>query len=448
MRRAWLVPAAIALAIAVRNLADWVAIAASGLPIGYGEGAVVHAGQLLARGADPYAADQLGFVSANYPPLGYVLVALGLPLGAFAGLRLANIVAACAIAALVAWRARSDAAVAMALGAAFLALYPVGAWVPGNRVDVAAVALTALAVTALRVRRGGALLFGVLGALALFAKPTAAAPLAAVVAYLAWRDRATAARAVTALVGTSGVGLALTLARFEPRGLYEHLVVNNALPYDPRNPVYLLVLAALLLGAFVAVAFRHADGTMRAYLVGAIGVVLLGGHEGATYNYLLDLAVASCVALAPLARSRPGWAPALLTGQLLATLVLTSVGHFVPPSLEAQAARVAVVSGLPRDGTYYAEDSGLLIAAGLEPVVDDVYVWARLVALGVRADDVTPRVEARTFTAILSDVPLDAVDVAPEFQRKRWPARLVEAVLRNYALEASARGAYRYVPRR
>ncbi len=448
MNRAWLAPAAVAVAIAARNLVDWVAIAASGLPIGYGEGAVVHAGQLLARGADPYALGAPGFVSANYPPLGYVLVALGLPLGPFTGLRLANIAVACAIAAIAAWRARADAIVAILLGASFLALYPVGAWVPGDRVDLAAVALTAFAVAALRLRRVGGLLFGVLGALALFAKPTAVVPLAAVVVYLARRDAAIAARAVAALAVTSVVGLAIAFARFEPRGLFEHLVVNNAFPYEPRNLVFLVVLAVLLLGAFVALAFRYADGLMRAYLAGAVGVIALGGHPGATVNYLLDLAAASCLALAPLALSRPRWAPALLTGQLLATLVLTSVGPFAPPSLDAQAARVSIVSALPRDGAYYAEDSGLLIAAGVEPFVDDTYVWARLVSLGIRADEVTARVEARAFAAILSDVPLDAIDAAPEFVRQRWPRQLVDAVLRNYVLDASARGAYRYVARR
>lgn len=85
--------------IASRNIVDWLRILLSGLPIGYGEAAVVHAGQLLARGEDPYALRSPDFVSANYPPLGYVLVALGLPLGPVTGLRLANILAACAVAA-------------------------------------------------------------------------------------------------------------------------------------------------------------------------------------------------------------------------------------------------------------------------------------------------------------------------------------------------------------
>jgi hypothetical protein len=257
------------------------------------------------------------------------------------------------------------------------------------------------------------------------------------------------------------------------------------------------------LGTFVALALRHGDGVLRAYLAGGFGVVLLGGHEGATINYLLDLSAASCLALVPLASARgalasargapaaargapnaaggapnaaggapnaaggapnaargarettgatgtarDALAPALLAGPLLATLLLTSVGPFGPADLDAHAARVAVVTELPERGSYYAEDSALLIAAGLEPLVDDTYVWARLVALGARVDDVTPRVAAGGFDAIVSDVRLEALDRAAEFQRQRWPAPLVQAVLRTYTLDRAVPGANRYVPRR
>jgi GNAT superfamily N-acetyltransferase len=290
-------------------------------------------------------------------------------------------------------------------------------------------------------------LFGALGALALFAKPTALLPVAAVLAYLAWRDRPAAARATVALAAVIAVGGALVLARSGPAGVYEHLVVHNAFPYDPRNPVLLAALAALLVGGLAVLAARHGDGMGRAYLAGAAGVVLLGGHEGATFNYLLDLVAASCLVLSRAPIGSLALAPAVLTGHLVATLALTLAGPLGAPSLSQHAARVAVVAGLPSDGTYYAEDSGPLIAAGLRPAVDDTYVWARLVALGVRADDVTPRVEARAFRAIVSDGPLDQLGSAPEFRRQRWPPALVEAVLRNYRLDASVPGAYRYVPR-
>lgn len=444
----WLVPAVIAVALALRDLADWVMTAASGLPLAYGEGAVLHAGQILARGGDPYAQGQTGLVSANYPPLAYAVVAVGLPLGSFVALRLANILAALAIAALIAWRARADRVIALTLGAAFLAVYPVGLWTPQHRVDLLAVALSAAAIVSIGTGRFGPVLFGILGALALLTKPTAAAPLAAVLAYLLWRDRRAALRLLAALALAAGAGLAIVLLRSNPRGLIDHIAVNNAFPYDWRNPIFLLVLAGLLLGAFVLPAAVRTDGVMRAYLAGALGVVMLGGHEGASVNYLLDLAAASLLALAPVARRLPRFAPALVAGQLLATFALTLAGPFVPPGAAERAERVALVSVLPADGRYYVEDSGPLLAAKREPYVDDAYVWARLVALGQRTDDVTPLVEARAFRAIVSDVPLAEIGTSSEIERQRWPQVLVDAVLRNYTLDAATAGGYRYVPRR
>ncbi|HKW78038.1 MAG TPA: hypothetical protein VJQ09_03000 [Candidatus Limnocylindria bacterium] len=438
--------AGLATFVAAWNLIQWLALVASGLPIGYGEGAVVHAGQILARGGDPYAIEPTRFVSANYPPLGYVAVALGLPLGPFTGLRVTNVVAVCGLAALTAWLARGSPARAFGLGASLLALYPVGAWTPGDRVDLLAVALAGAAIVAL-TRRGSVPLFGVLGALALAAKPTAALPLAAVLAYLLLRDRARGTRAAVALAVAGLAAIVIALSRFDPRGLYEHLVVYNAFPYDVRNPALLAVVGALLLGGFVVLALRQADPAMRAYVVGAAAVILLGGHEGATINYLLDLAAASCLALATSARGWPLWGAPVLAGQLAATLLLTTIGPFAPASLDALAMRATIARDLPL-GAYYAEDSGLLVAAGIEPIVDDSFVWARLVALGVRSDDVTPRVASRSFAAILSDVPLEDIGRLSELERLRWPAELAREVVTHYELDRSVRGAYRYVPRR
>ena len=439
--------AAIAAAAALWNLVQWLAIVARGVPIGYGEGAVVHAGQILARGGDPYAIDPSRFVSANYPPLGYVAVALGLPLGPFTGLRLANVVAACAIAALAAWLARRSPWRALALGASFLALYPVGAWTPGDRVDLLAVALAGAAIVSLIAARN-VTLFAILGGLAIAAKPTAVVPLAAVLAYLVWRERARGAQATLALAVAILAAGAVILLRFDPRGVYQHLVVYNAFPYDFRNPPLLLVLAVLLLGGYVLLALRLAEPALRAYVAGAVLVVLLAGHEGATINYLLDLAAASCLALAASARAWPAWGAPVLAGQLGATLLLTVVGPFAPPSLDALAARASIARDMPAGAAYYAEDSAVLVAAGIEPIVDDSFVWSRVVELGGRADDVTPRVASRSFAAIFSDVPLDDLERASELERLRWPAELARTVLTHYTLDRSIRGGYRYVPRR
>lgn len=444
----WLFLGAVALIAAGHTLIDWVTVVASGVSTGYGEGAVAHAGQIVARGGDPYAAEAAGtFVSANYPPLAYVIEALGASLGPFTALRIANIAALCAVAALAAWRARASPPVAVALGASFLALFPVAAWGSGARVDPIAVAFTAFAVVTASADPRRAALAGVFAALAIAAKPTAAVPLAVVLAYLLWRERPVALRFGAAMVVASLVVLMVVLVRFDAAGLWQHLVAYNSFPYDIRNPVLLVILGLVLIGSFVVFAWLVADGRMRAYLIGTLGVVALGGHEGATINYLLDLAAASCLALAPMVASEGrGRAPALFAAQLIGTLILSTLGPFAPPAQATLAARAAAASSLPA-GPIYAEDSGPLIAAGIEPIIDDSYVWARLVALGVRVDDVTPRVRSGGFAAVVADVPLDKLADAAHFEQQRWPAELAAAVLDRYRLDRHEGTLWIYVPR-
>jgi hypothetical protein len=443
----WLFLGAVALITAGHTLIDWVTVVASGVSTGYGEGAVAHAGQIVARGGDPYAAEAAGtFVSANYPPLAYVIEALGASLGPFTALRIANIVALCAVAALVAWRARAMPVVAVSLGASFLALFPVAAWGSGARVDPIAVAFTAFAVVTASADPRRAALAGLFAALAIAAKPTAAVPLAVVVAYLLWRERQVALRFGAALVVASLAVLVIVLTRFDAAGLWKHLVVYNSFPYDLLNPVLLVVLGLVLIGSFVVFAGLVADGRMRAYLVGALSVVALGGHEGATINYLLDLSAAACLALAPMVATRGGLAPALFAAQLIATLLLSTIGPFAPPAQATLAARADAARTLPA-GPIYAEDSGPLIAAGIEPIVDDSYVWARLVALRARVDDVTPRVLSGAFVAVVADVPLDKLADAAHFEQQRWPADLIAAVLVRYRLDRHEGTLWIYVPR-
>jgi hypothetical protein len=443
----WLFLAAVALVAAGHTLLDWASVVTSGVSTGYGEGAVAHAGQIVARGGDPYAAQASGtFVGAIYPPLAYVVEAVGASLGPFTALRIVNVAVLVAVAALVASRARSAPVVAVALGASFLALFPVAAWGSGARVDPLAVAFTAFAVVIASSDPRRAALAGLFAALAIAAKPTAAVPLGVVLAYLLWRERRVALRFGAALVVASLAVLVLVLTRFDAAGLWKHLVVDNAFPYDVQNPVLLAVLGLLLMGSFVVFAFLVSDGRMRAYLIGALGVVALAGHEGATINYLFDLAAASCLALAPMAVSRSGRAAALFAAQLIGTLVLATIGPLAPPSQAVLAARAAAASSLP-SGPIYAEDSGPLVAAGIEPVIDDPYQWARLVALGMRVDEVTPRVRSGGFAAVVADVPLDKLADASHFEQQRWPADLTAAVLERYRLDRHEGTLWIYVPR-
>ena len=447
MKRAWVAPTTLALVLALRCLSDVVVAVMSNISLADGEGAVVHAGQLLARGVDPYSLDLPGFVSADYPPLAYAVTALGVAVGPFFGLRLANLLCALVVVAIIAWEAREDRVVAVMLGASFLALYPVALWLPAARVDILSTALTLAAVQALR-RHSAPLLFGVLATLAVLAKPTSALVIGTVLVYELWREPRRAVRPLVSLAAVAVVSLAILALRFDLRGLYTHLIVYNVLPYDVRTVALLFVVASILLGPFIVLAFRTADGSGRAYLVGAVLVALLVGRQGSSLNYLLDLSAACCLALAPIARTRLRWGPAMITGELVATLVLSTTGPFALGDLAVHRAQFELVARLPSSGMYFAEDSGLLISAGIEPFVDDTFDWAQRVAKGQHIDEVTPLVERGAFDAIIAEAPLETIATGPDFRRARWPANLVEAVLGHYVLDASTAGAYRYVPRR
>ena len=128
---------------------------------------------------------------------------------------------------------------------------------------------------------------------------------------------------------------------------------------------------------------------MGAYLVGAVGVLLLGGREGATVNYFLDLSAALALAAATIApRLSLGLRyPAASLAQLAIGVVLLNPFPTTPSLLSptgkwvAEPSFVAYVRDLV-PGTVLIEDSGLLIANGREPIVDDLFLWSRNYATG------------------------------------------------------------------
>src|SRR5439155_1546714 len=161
---------------------SWAALVGSRTLALYGDGAIAHAGALIARGADPYGQPAPGtFVAAIYPPVAYLAVAAGEGLGPFVGLRIAAPAATISTAVMIATRA-------------------------------------------------------------LF---------------------------------------------FDPLGLLVHVIRSNVLPYSVPAALAFAVIAVVTLGPAAIVALRTASGRMRAYVIGAIAVVLLAGRDGSSVNFLL-----------------------------------------------------------------------------------------------------------------------------------------------------------------
>ncbi len=426
-----------------------------GGPILYGEGAVAHAAILARDGAEYASYPPPVFVAASYTPLYYHVASLGDP---FSWGRLVSIGCTLFVAGAIAWRARAAGAiVALAFGAGWLALAPVAIWGPAVRVDLLALGLTVgavlLAERAAARGQGWALLAGAVIALAVAAKPTAALPgLALGLWYIfARQPRLAGAYATGGLVTTALVLIAT------PGGLAairRNVIDNNALPWSAEPVLLLAAVALIVIGVPVigTLALRAARGAVTAYLVAAAGIVLLGGREGASINYLLDLSAAATLALASIAPrlSRTALAPALAAAQLVAGIVLldplgapgrSGTGAWASPD------RIAVARALP-PGPVLAEESGLLVAHGRDPIVDDLFLWSRLADRGaIDREPLLRAIRVGDFVRVVSEADLAALDTAPAYERQRWPAWLAAAVLERYTLDRREAGLHIYRPR-
>ncbi|MEP6694371.1 MAG: hypothetical protein ABJB39_06990 [Chloroflexota bacterium] len=442
-RVAWWIYAAIAGTLAFVVVASWFSAVAERAPILYGEGAVAHAA-ILARDRLEYTSGaRFGdvtpiFAAANYPPLYFHLAGIGDP---FAIGRLLSIAATLFVAGAIAFRARSAGVVVSgAIALAWLASIPVMQWGLAVKPDPLALALTVGATVALARARPLPLVAGVLIGIAVMAKPTALVPGIALMAYVARRDPLGATRG---LVG--GIVAAFVISILTQPLNVVHVIDWNALPWRVELAVPLVFIALLVLAVPIAtvVSARAGGGAVGTYLVGAIGVLLLGGREGATVNYFLDLSAALALAAATVAPRLslgvryPGASLVQLAiGVVLLNPFVTTPSLLAPTGKWGDPSLVAYVRDFV-PGTVLIEDSGLLIASGREPIVDDLFLWSRNYARGnsfLEGPRLLQAVRAGTFDAVVSEVELERIDVGPGYERQRWHPDLVAAVLERYQL--------------
>lgn len=474
-RLGWAALAVVALSIASAAIARWIWAVTLAGPVLYGEGAVAHAALLSRYGYEYTAGAALLdgplrpiFTAANYPPLYFKVAGLGDP---FVSGRIASIVAALLVATAVAWRARAAGPfTALAIAAGWIASFPVIAWGAALKPDLVALALTVGGVCALAADRPRPLIAGVLLALAIWTKPTAVLPAVALAVWCARRDRRTfwryavgVAASILAL-GVVFVGPAFPLLLYKcGSGFCVHVLTWNALPWRPDPLLALLALGSLALGVPLLGLrrMRAWSGPVAAYAFGALGVVLLGGREGATLNYLLDLSAAAALAVAGAATGirasgiRPAAVQLAVAFQLVAAPLLLDPFGALPWGISTgrwgDPERIEAVRALP-PGPALVEDSGLLLAVGREPVVDDLFLWSRLRALSVpgsfsEGDRLIDAVGAQRFTSIVSEADLGAIERAPAYERARWHPDLVRTVLERYILDRRASGLWVYLPR-
>jgi hypothetical protein len=312
-------------------------------------------------------------------------------------------------------------------------------WGAAVKPDPVALAFTVGAVIVLARERPNHLLAGALIGAAVLAKPTALVPGLALFVYVARQDPLAGLRALGAGAVTAAAVFLLTYPPDEAMRL--HVIEWNALPWRPELLVGLLVVALLVLAVPIgtAVSVRGARGVIGAYLVGALGMLLLGGREGATINYFLDLSAAlalTAAGLAPrLAKTRIYPLASLAQLVIAAALLNPFIGFpslLQPTGKWGSPERIAYMREFV-PGLVLAEDSGLLLATGREPLVDDLFLWSRLYGTGrLEGAELLNAVRAGRFDAVVTEIDLERIDIAPAYARQRWHADLVAAVLERY----------------
>ena len=449
---AYLVPAA---ALALYAIAQWLLALVNRTPVLYGEGAVANAARLARDGIAYLDPDPTRFVAANYPPLYFHLASIGDP---FISGRIASIVATLLVSGIVFIAARpAGLLAASALSVGWLALAPVAVWGAALKPDLVALALTAMAVVVLDWRRDLAPIAGFALVFAVLAKPTALLPAAALVAWLAWSDRATLGRSGFG-AAVAVVAAAVTVYLDSVPDIWRHVVTWNALPWSLEQMVSIAIVGVLVIGIPLGLAAfgRGVSGARAAYLAGALAIVVAGGREGATINYLLDLTVATALTLAAVApRLRAGALfPILALGQLVLATVIIDPLRVVPERVPLTGAwgdpsRTAIIAPEIASGQpLLVEDSGLLVARGAVPTIDDLFLWSRLVERGtIDAAPILTQVASARFRAVVSEADLEHLDTAPGFERQRWTALFARAVVDRYRLDRHEGPLWIYVPR-
>jgi hypothetical protein len=444
-RVAWWIYAVVAGALALVVVGNWIWAVTLRGPVLYGEGAVAHAAILARDGLEYTSGARYGdvspiFTAANYPALYFHLAGIGDD--PFVTGRVLSIAATLLVAGAIAWTARPGGwLTAGTIALAWLGSVPLMTWGLAVKPDLLALALTVGATLALARARPQALLAGVLIGVAVMAKPTALLPGVALLAYVAWRDPLGATRG---LVGglVSAIAVAF-FTNFQANAYMIHVIDWNALPWRFELAAPLVFIALLVLAVPIATVAitRAGGGPVGAYLVGAVGVLLLGGREGATVNYFLDLSAALALAaatIAPRLALHAGY-PVVSIAQLALGVVLlnpfpTTPSFLAPTGKWGDPSTIAYVrDAVP--GIILAEDSGLLVASGREPIVDDLFLWSRNYATGksfLEGTRLLQAVRAGQFDAIVSEVDLERIDAGPGYARQRWHPDLVAAVLERY----------------
>jgi hypothetical protein len=342
-------------------------------------------------------------------------------------------------------------------------------------VDALAVALSVGGLTVVSRERpgmGSVAVAALLFALALAAKFSSVAGVAAACVYLAGRDRRQTAWLVLLTAALGGVGFVLLQLGSDGRFLDNFRAVGSggmsarSLAVGPTRMIQALGVSArialvvpLLLPPAVFVLFQDAQRRRMSpwhwYFLFAVPVTaFIFTSPGTDPNHLLELEAAAVLVLAGWLRrpaKGPAWPAAAARGfAAIALLVgLLYAGNCwrggPPPDAISQR---TLIEALPADGELLTEDATPAVLLGRRPVVMDPFAF-RLLAEGGRIDPapLSARVRRREFAVLVLVRRIDLPDesLAPQVH---FGPQVTDAIREAYRFDRAVGGYYLFKPRR
>jgi len=286
-------------------------------------------------------------------------------------------------------------------------------WAALCRVDTLALGLSLAGIWLAERERGEILAAPVLAA-AFFAKQVALAAPAAVVLSLWLRGERRRAGLFTVLYGAL-VGVSLAVLDWRSAGeVHRHLVPYAAFPgFGPGTLAGWLLRFGFAFPVLLPMGLSGRRDWARTpsgvWVLMALATLVMSGKPGAASNYLLEASAAVVLAGAIAAERRLGQVTGMARRDLSLLLVvqlLILCGPFRPLEIRAlvaekRVARQAVEALAAAPGPVLAEDLGLVLAAGKEPMLEPFQFWLLAKAGMFDPAPVLERIGHRDFGAVL-----------------------------------------------
>lgn len=406
--KAFLSLALLLLALFVLRVFDfWVYLIHYPFQINISEGQALMTIKSLANGDPIYPSPQESFRASIYGPLYYFLGALFWEIrpNSFLGPRLVSFIAACSIAAGIAFTLYRKGALGVALlfGGAFFLSPVVITWSLTMKPDTLALALSLAGFCLFsRVHKWGPFFAAPLFVAAIYVKPTFIAAPAAVALTLLIRDRRALVLFVAEMTILGAIVLAiLELLVFRDQHFLLNFITFNAAPYSMDyftrglRSLHVSLAAFPLLAIFVKGRAWRNNVAFPYYIIALLVAIATVGKLGSDANYFLESWVAGLVFLGlqivPESRNWFTDSRILIVAAAFALLTQSTAAQesvkarFPEPFLETNKASLARIESVLPAGALVMADFPEIPALAKKPVrivVDSLWVIGFMESMG------------------------------------------------------------------